>query len=89
MPGVMPVAATDAKPRPSEHDPPVPPEHPELTLSIVPGSDPIAGLLRFPDGSTSSFSGFVELAARLERVRDPGPSPTHPPRTPAGAEGES
>lgn len=53
----------------------VQPSASKLTLSIDPRSDPIAGSISFPDGSSTSFSGYMELAAALERLRArPGPA---------------
>ena len=43
---------------------------PRLTLSVNPMSDPITGSIRLPDGSSAEFSGYIELAAALERFRE-------------------
>lgn len=41
----------------------------ELTLAIEPRSDPIAGRIRFPDGSVTPFEGYLQLVAAVERAR--------------------
>lgn len=46
-----------------------------LTLTIVPGSDPIAGRIRLEDGAELSFCGYMQLAAALERIREGMPTP--------------
>lgn len=43
--------------------------NPTLTLSIDADSEPIAGSIGLPDGSTMPFSGYMELAAALEKIR--------------------
>ena len=43
---------------------------PTLTLSLDPTSEPIAGSIRKPDGTAIAFSGYMELAAALERLRE-------------------
>lgn len=39
-----------------------------LGVSIRPGSDPIAGQVRLPDGTTTPFEGYVQLIAAVERA---------------------
>ena len=39
-------------------------------MTIETGSDPIAGRLALPDGSSTPFEGYVELIAALERLRE-------------------
>lgn len=39
-----------------------------LGVSIKPGSEPIAGKVRFPDGSTTPFEGYVQLIAAVEHA---------------------
>ena len=39
-----------------------------LGVSIKPGSEPIAGQIRLPDGSTTPFEGYVQLIAAVERA---------------------
>lgn len=46
----------------------------ELTVTIETGSDPIAGRLALPDGSSTPFEGYVELIAALERLRESAPT---------------
>jgi hypothetical protein len=48
-----------------------------LTLEVDPSADPIAGLVRAEDGAERDFSGWVGLAAALERAlqRTPGEQP--------------
>ena len=45
----------------------------DLSLMIQPGSEPITGQFRLPDGSTAPFEGYLELIAAIERVHNPGP----------------
>lgn len=42
----------------------------ELRLSIEPGSDPIAGRIGPPNGSQTSFEGYMQLVAALEELRE-------------------
>jgi len=42
-----------------------------LGLTIEPGSEPISGQVRLPDGSTTAFEGYVQLIAAIERAHDP------------------
>jgi hypothetical protein len=44
-------------------------EQAQLIVAIAAGSDPIAGRLTLPDGSSTSFEGYMELIAALERLR--------------------
>ena len=41
-----------------------------LGIIIKPGSEPIAGQVRLPDGSTLAFEGYVQLIAAVERVHE-------------------
>jgi hypothetical protein len=43
-----------------------------VDLYIYPASDPISGSLVYPDGSPQPFSGWIELTAALEDVRQGG-----------------
>ena len=40
-----------------------------LTLQIVPGSEPIEGTLRAPDGTERTFTGTLGLLAAIEALR--------------------
>lgn len=53
-------------------------EQAELTVTIESGSDPIAGRLALPNGSSTPFEGYVELIAALERLR--GEALASPPK---------
>jgi hypothetical protein len=51
-----------------------------LALEIVPGSDPIEGILRAPDGSKREFTGTLGLLAAIEALRERyPPSVSEPP----------
>jgi hypothetical protein len=40
----------------------------QLGISIEPGSEPIAGKIRQPDGTSAPFHGYVQLIAAIERA---------------------
>jgi hypothetical protein len=40
-----------------------------IELHLNPASDPISGLLVYPDGRKLAFAGWVELTAALEEAR--------------------
>jgi hypothetical protein len=40
----------------------------QLGISIERGSEPIAGKVRRPDGTSAPFHGYVQLIAVIERV---------------------
>jgi hypothetical protein len=40
----------------------------QLGISIERGSEPIAGKVRQPDGTSAPFHGYVQLIAVIERV---------------------
>jgi hypothetical protein len=44
-------------------------ENKEFSLSIDPGSDPIAGRIGRAGGSQTRFEGYVQLVAALEDLR--------------------
>jgi hypothetical protein len=41
-----------------------------VRLQLDRASDPISGSLVFPDGRELAFSGWIDLTAALERVRN-------------------
>ena len=47
-----------------------------LGISIMPSSDPIAGQVELPDGTTTPFEGYVQLIAAVERAHVQ-PEPGH------------
>jgi hypothetical protein len=44
-------------------------EHAHVCLELVVGSDPIRGRVDAPDGTTTAFHGWLELATLLEQER--------------------
>jgi hypothetical protein len=66
----------------------VKPVHPaqttQIALELDPG-EPISGSIRTTAGATQSFRGWLELATKLEQLRNDGitvPTTHGPPRTP-------
>jgi hypothetical protein len=51
-----------------------------LVLEIVPGSEPIEGVLCAPDGSSRKFTGTLGLLAAIEAMREPPAPPDVSPR---------
>lgn len=43
--------------------------HTLLVIEIARGRQPLAGTIRRADGDDTSFSGWLELAAAIERLR--------------------
>ena len=45
-------------------------EHRKLTIDLDPGADPIAGRIGPDEGPQAPFTGYRELIASLEQLRD-------------------
>lgn len=50
----------------------------QLGVTIELGSDPIAGLVRLPDGRETPFEGYVQLIAAVEQAHKGKPAPNRP-----------
>jgi hypothetical protein len=53
--------------------------HVALRLDVVPGADPIRGVLTAQDGAAHAFVGWLGLAAEIERTLRAGDDATAPP----------
>jgi hypothetical protein len=55
-----------------------------LVLQITPGSEPIEGILRAPDGTEQEFFGTLGLLAAIEALREQEVASAAPPESERG-----